>query len=548
MPHAHSSRPPLALDLDQFDCWADCTLEGCCSPLLATEPVTTVLLVPPTTTASLLLKSLGLLTHNIRSLATDFLTHTFSKPKKPSWDIRLAMFISFFHQLTSHHHLGDLHIARALVVMPNMIPGNAIVITPMSFRVRSCKLRGVLSKMDAEETGRREIDGEWVAEKKVWNKWNDQMRMAKEEQKGERSAFDMGARARQQKKEASEEKIVLYLHGGAYYLMSAKTHRDITYRVSKVTGRRVFAINYRLAPETRFPGALLDAVYAFLYLTDPDGLAIDPSNIVVMGDSAGGGLALAMILYLRDHRMANVGCAVLFSPWVDLTFSSPSWETNPHFDYLPPRPEENNPLHPTKFYLGPDQYPQLATHPYVSPLFARSFENLPPLLIQHGDSENLSDEISELARRIAATETTHIQYECYEDMVHVFHAFNFLEPAKKAMESVGGFVKNVVPTVHKYQAQVSKLRLGNRSGAQAFVESAHLVPNSTPATARAHNRASFAPSFHHLSVPAANAAAQLRTSKSDPNLRKDFGTHHGHEGWGSSIALEITPWTMTAAV
>lgn len=73
------------------------------------------------------------------------------------------------------------------------------------------------------------------------------------------------------------------------------------------------AINYRLSPETRFPGALLDAVYAFLYLTDPDGLAIDPSNIAVMGDSAGGGLALAMMLYLRDHHMANVGCAVLFS-------------------------------------------------------------------------------------------------------------------------------------------------------------------------------------------------------------------------------------------
>ncbi|RUS33350.1 Alpha/Beta hydrolase protein [Jimgerdemannia flammicorona] len=500
------------------DRWSTCAIEGCCKPLPTPAPITTVALVQRNTATELLLKSVSLLTHNVRSLATDFLTHTFSKPKKPSWDIRLAMFVSVFQQITSHTHLGDLAMARALVFMPNMIPWSA-VITETSFRVSSHKLKGLLAVHDAQEDGSRELTGEWVAERKVWERWNAETK-ARASDAAERSALDLGGRIKG--KRQGREKVVLYLHGGAYYLMSAKTHRDITYRVSKVTGQRVFALNYRLSPETPFPGALLDAVYAFLYLTDPDGLAINPKDVVVMGDSAGGGLALALLFYLRDHDMETPGGGVLFSPWVDLTFSSPSWDTNILFDYLPPRPQEDAPLHPTRFYLG-DQYPQLAKHPYVSPLFATSFENLPPLLIQHGDSENLCDEINQLARRLAESETTHVQHECYEDMVHVFHAFNFLEPAKKAMESVGGFVKNVVPTVHKYQAQVSKL-----------------LKQSHPASATA-------PVTDGLTLHPVDPAAQLRTSKSDPNLHRHFGGHLQRDTRGVARGLDISPWTMTAA-
>lgn len=109
-------------------------------------------------------------------------------------------------------------------------------------------------------------------------------------------------------------------------MMSAASHRFLTIQFSKSTDLRIFALNYRLSPETRFPGALHDAVSAYLRLIED--LQVPPKNIILAGDSAGAGLATAMLLYLRDEQYPLPNCAVLMSPWVDLTMSCASWDSN----------------------------------------------------------------------------------------------------------------------------------------------------------------------------------------------------------------------------
>jgi acetyl esterase/lipase len=101
---------------------------------------------------------------------------------------------------------------------------------------------------------------------------------------------------------------------GAYYVFSAATHRLITIPLSKFVGARVFAIDYRLAPETRFPGPLHDAVSAYFRLLDD--LHIPSENILIAGDSAGGGLSLGLLMYLRDNGYPMPAGAILMSPWV----------------------------------------------------------------------------------------------------------------------------------------------------------------------------------------------------------------------------------------
>jgi acetyl esterase/lipase len=118
----------------------------------------------------------------------------------------------------------------------------------------------------------------------------------------------------------------MYLHGGAYYVMSAATHRFITISVSKYTDCRVFAVNYRLAPECRWPGQIHDAISGYFRLIHD--LKIPPENIIFAGDSAGGGLTLATMMYLRDNGLPLPSGAIVMSPWVDLTMSCDSWETN----------------------------------------------------------------------------------------------------------------------------------------------------------------------------------------------------------------------------
>ncbi|KAJ3042504.1 hypothetical protein HK097_002005, partial [Rhizophlyctis rosea] len=151
------------------------------------------------------------------------------------------------------------------------------------------------------------------------------------------------------------KKIILYLHGGAYILGNTLIYRQITSRIARETGCRVFAVNYRLAPENAFPAAVHDAFAAFLWLIRPRDPAFlngegdeewsgcEASDVVFMGDSAGAGLVMALNNYLnlylrgsgRDLLVPLPGASILLSPWVDLTFRAESWYRNSHRDWLP---------------------------------------------------------------------------------------------------------------------------------------------------------------------------------------------------------------------
>lgn len=155
------------------------------------------------------------------------------------------------------------------------------------------------------------------------------------------------------------------------------------------------------------------------YLRLVEDLHIPAENIIVSGDSAGGALSLAMLMYLRDNDYPLPSGAILMSPWVDLTLSCESWESNAMCDVVP-LPMMDSHMNPIVLYLG-EQMEKYLTHPYASPLFG-SFEGLPPLLLQAGDAEVLRDEISLLAHK-ASLAGVFVRHEEYDDAVSHFICF-----------------------------------------------------------------------------------------------------------------------------
>ena len=167
-------------------------------------------------------------------------------------------------------------------------------------------------------------------------------------------------------------------------------------------------------------------------------LHIPPENIIICGDSAGGGLSLALLMYLRDNGYTLPSGAILLSPWVgeyhglfvifiviihlvivDLTMSCESWDSNAPYDVVP-FPAADNHMNPIALYLG-ENIEMYLTHPYASPLFG-DFKDLPPLLIQAGDAEVLRDEIILLAHK-ATLAGVQVRHELYEDAVSFLNVF-----------------------------------------------------------------------------------------------------------------------------
>ncbi|KND00540.1 uncharacterized protein SPPG_04848 [Spizellomyces punctatus DAOM BR117] len=235
--------------------------------------------------------------------------------------------------------------------------------------------------------------------------------------------------------------VVLYLHGGAYYMLSPRTHRMTTSRISRVTGCRVLAIDYRLAPEYAYPAALHDAVMAYHHLTHD--LHIPPSKILVMGDSAGGGLTMSLLVWLKQFgaKESLPGGAAMFSPWLDLSNTSgPSW-TDAKFDYLPPQTTvpPTDPYNPAIMYAGGrDLY-----DPIMSPLWAdpEILQGLPPILIQSGSIECLASDSIALSRILPPRNAT---IQLYTGMPHVFVAFPFLNETRAAYSELDRFVADVL--------------------------------------------------------------------------------------------------------
>ncbi|KAJ7786580.1 Alpha/Beta hydrolase protein [Mycena metata] len=370
------------------------------------------------------------------------ISHSIWGPRRKSWGIEMTLITSFMRGAGRHSALVDIATIRMAMSLSGLIPlPSDALVTPVTFRVRRRKLRGILADLDAAETGARELAGEWVVGRRTWQRLQAEWQQ-------QRRAAAAAATTAPPEPEKKRERVVLYIHGGAYYLSSAAGQRLISIPLSKYTDARVFALDYRLAPETRFPGPLHDAVSAYLRLVED--LHIPAENIIVCGDSAGGGLSLALLMYLRDNAYPLPSAAILMSPWVDLTMSCESWDSNAPFDVVP-IPTATNHMNPIALYLG-DQVEQYLTHPYASPLFG-DFKGLPPLLIQAGDAEVLRDEIALLAHK-ATLAGVHVRHELYEDAVHIFQTYPFLDSAHRAFMSMREFVRAMVVPAHLLGAKV----------------------------------------------------------------------------------------------
>jgi monoterpene epsilon-lactone hydrolase len=233
---------------------------------------------------------------------------------------------------------------------------------------------------------------------------------------------------------ATTDRCILYLHGGAYIAMSPVTHRSLTSRLASWSGARLFALDYRLAPEHRFPAALDDAVAAYRALI---AAGTASSRIVVAGDSAGGGLTLALLLALRDAGDDLPAAAVLFSPWTDLAATGGSIVEN----------DEADPLfhgawvaRQARHYLG--QTP--ATNPLASPVYG-DLTGLPPLLIQVGDCEVLLDDsrrVAENAKRVGVPVTLRV----WHGVTHGWQIFAPILPeGRDALREATVFIKDALP-------------------------------------------------------------------------------------------------------
>ncbi len=229
---------------------------------------------------------------------------------------------------------------------------------------------------------------------------------------------------------AQRGRNILFLHGGGYVSGTPELYRQLTWWIARTAHAGVATIAYRLAPEHPFPAALDDAVAAWHGLLAE---GADPRHAVLMGDSAGGGLALALALRLRDEVRPLPAAIVAMSPWTDLAVSGASVRGNAAAD---PMLDADDIGHLAGRYLaGADP-----RNPYASPLYGDP-AGLPPTLIQVGGDEMLRDDSVRMAERMRAAGCT-VELEVWPRMPHVWQAFaGMLPEARRAIARIGAFVE-----------------------------------------------------------------------------------------------------------
>jgi acetyl esterase/lipase len=229
---------------------------------------------------------------------------------------------------------------------------------------------------------------------------------------------------------------LLYFHGGGYRLGSARAFRGHASYLAAACGTRVVSVDYRLAPEHPFPAALDDAVAAYRWMLDG---GADPARLVLGGDSAGGGLAAALLQRLGDDGLPAPAGTVLLSPWADLRLTAPSYTANAATDGLF---SLESATEAAAMYLA--GHP--ATDPLVSPVLA-DWTGRPPLLVHTSTSEVLRDDALELARAAGAAGVD-VRLQEYADQPHVWHygAAAGAPEALAALDDVGRFVRAVSGT------------------------------------------------------------------------------------------------------
>ena len=231
---------------------------------------------------------------------------------------------------------------------------------------------------------------------------------------------------------AADNRIVLYVHGGGYVSGSCNDHRGFVAKFAAACGKKTLQFEYRLAPENPFPDGLNDSVRVYEWLLAN---GYQSSNVVLAGESAGGGLALAMLLALKERDIAMPAATVAISPWTDLTCSSDSYCTKNNVSVAPP----NSWLVFSKHYVGDNA----ADQPLISPLFG-DLEGLPPLFINSGDADELYDDGEKfyLKAKDAGVDAT---FRAGKGMVHCYPLLAPMFPeATEAMNEICTFINRYI--------------------------------------------------------------------------------------------------------
>ncbi|MEI7660819.1 MAG: alpha/beta hydrolase [Bacteroidota bacterium] len=228
---------------------------------------------------------------------------------------------------------------------------------------------------------------------------------------------------------ADPRKVILYVHGGGYVSGSCSDHRGFVSSFARSCGFTNLVFEYRLAPENPFPAALDDSVKVYGHLLSN---GFKPQNILVAGESAGGGLCLALLLALKEQKIALPAAAVAISPWTDLTCSSESYATKNRVSVAP----KDSWTVFSSYYAGK----QRADHPLISPLFGEP-EGLPPLFINSGVDDELYEDGEKFSLKARAAGVD-ITFRAGTGMVHCYPLLApMFREATEAMNEICGFIR-----------------------------------------------------------------------------------------------------------
>lgn len=228
---------------------------------------------------------------------------------------------------------------------------------------------------------------------------------------------------------ARADQIVLYFHGGGYSSGSPTTHRNLAAHLSAGSGREVLLVDYRLAPEHPFPAAIDDGYSVYNWLLDR---GFKGKDVVIGGDSAGGGLTMALSYRLRESGKELPKALFLLSPWLDLTASGESHTTKVEVD---PMIRLGSLINAREWYCNEEQF----ENPLVSPVFGE-LNGLPPIYIQVGSDEILLSDSEMLAKKAKAAGVD-VTYEEWKGLWHVWHlSAGFVPEAGDALAKVGTYI------------------------------------------------------------------------------------------------------------
>jgi len=233
--------------------------------------------------------------------------------------------------------------------------------------------------------------------------------------------------------EGDPTRVILFLHGGGYVSGSLASHRHMVAQAGRESRARTLAVGYRLAPEHPFPAAVQDAIAGYRFLL---ACGFAPSRIAIGGDSAGGGLAIAAAVSLRDVGIPLPACIWCCSPWIDLEVTGSSMSAKAAID---PMIQKSYLLEIAGSYLnGADPRTPLA-----SPLYC-DLRSLPPMLIQVGSAETLLDDAVRLAGAAGAADVA-VRLEVWPDMIHAWHLFfPQVTAGRRALAEAGAFIRSML--------------------------------------------------------------------------------------------------------